>query len=257
MGKIENIVVIGSGNVAAHLIYKFSKAPFNLVGIWNRSGVEATGILEGLKLNQFACLEEINTLDVDLVLICVSDDAVASIIDQLHPDLPIAYTSGSVRLDQLPERSSIGVFYPLQTFSKNRKLDLHEVPFLIESANSSFGQQLFELAQLFSKRVQYANSSDRFQLHIAAVMVNNFTNHLFDLAKTHLSGKNLDFSMLVPLIQETVDKIKTMPPEEAQTGPAKRGDHEVINKHISQLEGSTKEVYEVLIRSISDKYNTK
>lgn len=257
MKKIKNIAVIGAGNVATHLVHGLTNAKYNITGIWSRNEKHAIELAHQNGTPVLKDIKELDLEDTELVLICVVDDAIKSTIDQIDESIPVAYTSGSVRLDQLPNRNSIGVFYPLQTFSKERKLKLDNVPFLIESSNDTFGKELSEIASKLSSNVQFANSSDRYQLHIAAVMVNNFSNHLFDLADDHVKEHGLDFSLLLPLIEETVEKLKSLTPKDAQTGPAKRGDKKIINNHLKSLEGATKEVYDLLSQSITNKFKSK
>jgi len=254
MEYIKNIVVIGTGNVGHHLVHGLFDTKIKIKGIWSRTSQNAKTIAQSLNCPVISSIESINSSVADLVLISVVDDAIETILSQLDVDIPVAYTSGSVRLDQLPKRKKIGVFYPLQTFSKKRSIDLSDIPFLIEASDPSFAEELFGLAQKLSSNVSYADSNDRYQLHIAAVMVNNFTNHLFSLAKEHLDKNHIDFELLKPLLKETVYKLDELNPSEAQTGPAKRGDIEVIEKHLSSLAGRTKEIYRLLSDSILEMY---
>lgn len=257
MKEIKNIIIIGAGNVGTHLGRGFVKYGVTVSGVWSRHPEHAEKLAKSIDSDMIKSLDSINSNAADLVVLCVTDDAIASVLSKLPVDIPVAYTSGSVRLDQLPQREQLGVFYPLQTFSKERNVDLSKVPFLIESANNEFGEALFSVARKISNKVIYADSKDRYQLHIAAVMVNNFTNHIYALADDHMKKNHLDFDLLKPLINETVDKLNDLTPTQAQTGPAKRGDREVIKNHTSTLEGRTKKIYSLLSESIIESYKSK
>jgi predicted short-subunit dehydrogenase-like oxidoreductase (DUF2520 family) len=254
MKKQMKIAIIGTGNVGSHLAKGFMQNGMNISTIWSRQKENSERLAKQINCDTINTLEELSPETTDLVIICVTDEAVAKVLEELPSSIPAAYTSGSIRLNELPSRNKLGVFYPLQTFSKERDIDLSSIPFLIESKDASFAEELHFIANKISSKVIYADSQDRYQLHIAAVMVNNFTNHIYYLANEHMQNKNLDFDLLKPLIHETVDKLNYLSPEKAQTGPAKRGDRKVIETHLSSLEGRTKEIYKLLSESIIDKY---
>ncbi|MEX1191756.1 MAG: DUF2520 domain-containing protein [Brumimicrobium sp.] len=249
MGEIKKIVIIGTGNIAHHLGMAFLKNGIEITGIWGRSKEKSNNLSSLLHSKTIEHLDEIPKT-VDLVLICVSDTAIKEIVEKIPNSFPIAYTSGSINLESLPDKDKIGVFYPLQTFSLKREVDISKVPFLLESNNKVFCNELKTCARKLSNTVHFANSKERFQLHLAAVIVNNFTNHLFVLAEKHLEKKNLSFELLKPLILETAQKIQTISPSEAQTGPAKRNDLLVIKNHLDELDNETKSIYQLLSDSI-------
>jgi predicted short-subunit dehydrogenase-like oxidoreductase (DUF2520 family) len=170
-------------------------------------------------------------------------------------DSKIAYTSGTVSLNDLPSHPNLGVFYPLQTFTKEKRIDLKTVPFFVEANNSIFENELDELAKHIGKQSTIANSEQRKQLHIAAVFVNNFTNHLTYLAKEHLEAHHLSWDNLLPLLEETFTKLKDFNPKEIQTGPARRNDQEVLNKHLNELTGDKKNIYKAITDSIIHTYH--
>ncbi len=253
---MNKIGIIGSGNVATHLGQALRKKGYSISFVFSRSYNRAEALANNLGAKPINDLKAVNSQgDNDLILICVPDQAIAQTIEQITRDTPIAYTSGSVQLETVPERDYIGVFYPLQTFSKERAIDIESVPFLIEANSESFAESLHSLAGRLSNTVLSANSEKRYQLHIAAVMVNNFTNHLYSLAANHVEDHKINFDLLQPLIRETVNKLDYMRPEEAQTGPARRGDYKVIKQHLNSLSGRTRAIYELLSESIKEKYN--
>jgi predicted short-subunit dehydrogenase-like oxidoreductase (DUF2520 family) len=252
MKGITSIAIIGTGNVAFHLGKAFYDKGITIKEVFGRNKELATELADSLKS---VVSTNLNDLRSDLILICTSDDAIESIVAQLPKDSRIAYTSGAVSLDNFKEFKDIGVFYPLQTFSKEKEINLFEVPFLIEATNSFFSQDLFDLAWLLSRNVTFASSEQRKKYHLAAVFVNNFTNHLFYQAKKYLDQEELKWDYLKPLIQETVAKALLSNPIDVQTGPAKRNDLETLNRHSEMLSGMTKEIYNLLSKSIINTYN--
>jgi predicted short-subunit dehydrogenase-like oxidoreductase (DUF2520 family) len=256
MNEIKNITLIGAGNVATHLGKHLIKKGLTINGVFNRNSGKGGELALKLDSQQLKNLTFIPK-NTDLVLVCVTDDEIANVLKEIPDKLNVAYTSGSIKIENLSHRKNLGVFYPLQTFSIEKQVALDKVPFFIEANEANFGQQLFSLAKKISTSVQYASSEERFHLHIAAVMVNNFVNHLYTLANEHLEENQLNLEHLIPLIEETTSKINEIKPFEAQTGPAKRNDQEVIKKHLTSLTGTTKEIYALLSKSIQEKHAKK
>ena len=254
INKIKNVVIIGAGNVASHLSRALIKK-IEIKGIISKNKVSAIKLSTELNCS---FINDLSSLPVcDLVLICSNDDSISEIESQIPPHLKVAYTSGSVELNSILNRKNYGVFYPLQTFSKNSELDTSSIPFFIEATNIEFGQQLFELGTTISSQVSYASSIERKKLHISAIFVNNFTNHLAYLAKEYSDKNNLNWQHLIPLIKETTHKIIEASPENSQTGPARRNDQSIIEEHLSMLDGDSKKIYQLLSESIVNTYSKK
>ncbi|MEN9441904.1 MAG: hypothetical protein RLZ33_1981 [Bacteroidota bacterium] len=253
MKGIQTISIIGTGNVAFHLGNSFFDQGIIISSVFGRNQREAEAFANQWKSKS---VDHISELEADLILVCVSDDAISSIIQQLSTSQKIAYTSGSIELSSFMNHENVGVFYPLQTFSKNKELNLNEVPFLIEGKTPELSQELFDLAWNLSSKVSFANSSDRKKYHLAAVWVNNFTNHLAFQSKAIIDKHELNWDYLLPLLKETTAKLLTLDPYDAQTGPARRNDQTVISAHADMLEGIQKELYLLLSKSINDTYNT-
>ena len=158
----------------------------------------------------------------------------------------------------LPNSARSGVFYPLQTFSKDREVDFENIPLCVEAKNLEDLVLLKKLAKAISKSVYEISSEQRKSLHLAAVFVNNFTNHLYHIGNEICRKNKLPFDILKPLILETASKVNTLPPIEAQTGPAKRNDEETIEKQLDQLQNrEQREVYQILTNSIKASYGKK
>jgi len=195
----------------------------------------------------------------EIYIIAVSDDAISEVAKKLKDtNKLVVHTSGSVHLDALPHEVRGGVFYPLQTFSKEREVNFEQIPICIEAKQERDEVLLKKLGSLISKQVFEITSEQRKTIHLAAVFVNNFSNHMFQLASEICSENEVSFDLLKPLIEETVAKLQYLSPLNAQTGPAKRNDQQTIERHLNQLDNKThKMVYEVLTNSIKETYGKK
>lgn len=246
-----SVSIIGSGNVAQHLISAFEKAEnIELVQVYSRN---PTANFPDSK--SVAIIRNFNELQtVDLFIIAVSDDVITSVSDQIpFTNQLVVHTSGSVAMESLSNSNRKGVFYPLQTLSKSKEINFKEVPLCIEAESNSDLQLLHEVASAISNNVFEIDSNQRKSLHVAAVFVNNFTNHLFQIGNEICEENGVSFEILKPLILETANKINSLSPKEAQTGPAKRNDTTTINKHLDFLSNTDhKEIYKILTKSIID-----
>jgi predicted short-subunit dehydrogenase-like oxidoreductase (DUF2520 family) len=251
MKLIQNISIVGSGNVAYHLgiALKNSGVKINFVNARNiEDGTRLAEILDSKFTSELHLLA-----NADLVLLCIPDDVIYILIDQI-PNENIAYTSGSVELKQI-EGKNIGVFYPLQTFLKSDTLAIDKVPFFIEASNTTLENNLISLAKKISNNVSIVSSEERKKYHLSAVFINNFTNHLLYLAKKEADKNGIVWENLLPLLEETLKKNLISNPFDNQTGPAKRNDNQTINKHLSMLDGKSKEIYQLITESIKYTYH--
>ncbi|AYN68318.1 DUF2520 domain-containing protein [Euzebyella marina] len=253
---MKTVTIIGSGNVAYHLYKAFSLAENILIQqvvARNKSALETFVSPDKLCTN----FEEV--VDSDFIIIAVSDNAVEKIAGLLKNFKGIiVHTSGATSLGVLNKHENHGVFYPLQTFSKSREVVFQDIPICIEANTKHNHLELNELACTISGNVQRVNSSQRRQLHMAAVFANNFSNHLFYLGGKICAENQLSFSILKPLIKETVDKLEVLSPYEAQTGPAKRNDQNTLEAHLSILESDLhKDIYTLLSQSLQETYGKK
>jgi len=247
---IQKISIIGLGNVGSHLFDAFLQEGIKVTHVYSRSKPSDR------VLHDTEWVKDPSELpDAQLVIVCVPDDIISSILDKIPETCPVAYTSGSVILSKLPKREELGVFYPLQTFTKGSPINMFEVPFFIESYDPEFASRLFDLAWKISRNVNYASSADRKKLHLAAVFINNFTNHMAYISKSYLDQEELDFDHLKPLLKETARKLESQDPVSIQTGPARRRDQEIINEHIDALQDPVqKEIYRLISKSIHQTY---
>ena len=194
--------------------------------------------------------------EADIYLIAVSDDAIQDLAERLAGENRfLAHTSGSTALNKMPKIGKRGVFYPLQTFSKDAELDFQEIPLCLEAENENDYLLLEKLGGNISNNVLRVNSDQRLQLHMAAVFVNNFTNHLFHIGQELCEEKGLSFDLLHPLIRETMRKIENNDPLQVQTGPARRGDTTTMQKQLDNLKNKThKDIYKLISESIHSTY---
>lgn len=243
------IAIIGSGNVAQHLILAFENAnEIKLSQVFSRNKKTVSHLINVDKIiDDFK-----NLADADVYIIAVSDDVIDQVSNQiLFTDKLVVHTSGGVSIDVLNNKNRKGVFYPLQSFTKNRAISFSEIPICIEANNENDYLILKNLAELLSKKVYKINSAQRKSLHISAVFVNNFVNHLYKIGNDICNENEVDFDILKPLILETANKIMTISPHDAQTGPAKRNDSTVINSQLDFLSNhNQKEIYKILTHSI-------
>ncbi|MBF4487092.1 MULTISPECIES: Rossmann-like and DUF2520 domain-containing protein [unclassified Flavobacterium] len=248
---MTRITIIGSGNVAQHLIKAFTKSELvEIVQVYSRKKETLSSLIEFDKItSDFEELQE-----SDLYIIAVSDKAIADVSRQLpfHNRI-VVHTSGAASLDVLDAKNRKGVFYPLQTFSKNKEIDFSIIPLCLEAENTFDFRVLETVAKSVSNAVFAINSDQRKALHVAAVFVNNFTNHLYHIGQEICEEHQVPFEILRPLIQETAEKINTLNPVDAQTGPAKRNDSVTIDAHLAYLTSENqKNIYKLITQSIQD-----
>ncbi|MET4081659.1 putative short-subunit dehydrogenase-like oxidoreductase (DUF2520 family) [Pedobacter sp. UYP30] len=251
------IVILGSGNVATQLALSLNGAGENIIQIYSRQLDRAEKLASKINAQAVARLDQVSAF-ADVYLVAVKDDAILGVLNSLKGiEGVVAHTSGATAIDIFPiEIENSGVFYPLQTFSKDRNIDFAEIPICIE-ANNKFSLQLLEsLASKISGKVRQSNSKERKALHIAAVFACNFSNHLYALAADILEEKGLAFDLIKPLIAETAAKVMENTPFAVQTGPAVRHDEATLASHLAWLADSPnlRKVYESMSDSIKVKY---
>lgn len=252
MRTISSISIVGAGNVALHLATGLLKAGIKIDFCWNRTPEKAAELAVLLECKAASKIDDL--AGSELILCAVSDDALPFLIPQLSAIAPVIATSGTVDVVTLSTNFPAGVFYPLQTFSLNRAVDLTTVPIFIESNAPEFTQALLELGNKISRTVIELPWEKRVQLHLAAVFVNNFTNHLIDIAQQQLNQADLSFDWLKPLLLETVEKLNGQTAFSAQTGPARRADLKTIERHVNMLSPEQAAIYKLLSSSIQQRY---
>lgn len=253
---IKKITIIGSGNVATMLSKALFNKGFSINQVFSKSKINAETLIKKLTSNkQIKATNNIAEIDdtSDIYIVCVKDDAILTVVNQfLFKDKLIVHTSGSIGIDVFKEFNQFGVFYPLQTFSKDKDTDFANVPFCIEGNSEQTTYLLMDLATSISSKLYEINSEQRKKLHLAAVFACNFSNYMYSIAEEITSSNNINFDILKPLIEETASKIRFQSPKEAQTGPAKRKDEVTIQQHIQLLEKhpELQKIYQLLTKGI-------
>jgi len=243
--------IIGTGNVAHQLGSLLSKAGVKFSDVYGRSTDKALDLAIKLKCN---VVDSVSKLSGDLIIVCVTDDAITEVLSEIPSHKYAVYTSGSMHLNQCGRNASTGVLYPLQTLKKDQAISTAELPLLIESQDTGLLHEIEKLARLISKNVHYANSEERLYYHLSAVWMNNFTTHMVYLSKSILEEKHLHFELLRPLLLETAEKLKYFDPRSSQTGPARRGDERILQLHFDLLNEKQREIYQLISQSIQDTY---
>jgi predicted short-subunit dehydrogenase-like oxidoreductase (DUF2520 family) len=257
------ISFMGAGRVAHHLAHVLSQH-HQIVQIYSRTLATAQTLATQVNATATTNIEELNP-EIDLVIIAVSDQAIASVISNVHQQLPnvlIVHTSGSTDIEVLAQiHARAGVFYPLQTFSLDRDIPWSDTPIFVEAKSEDDLVLLAELANQLSTRVYLYTSAQRLSLHLAAVFACNFSNYCYDMAKQIVDAQHVDFSLLYPLILETANKALHNDPKQMQTGPAMRGDQNILNMHEQMLQKAQREdlknIYQLMSQQILQSHATQ
>ena len=253
-----SIAIIGTGNLAWHLAPALENAGHNITEVYSRDLHRANKITERLYVTEAKDNLDFSESQAEIFIIAVSDHAIPDIADSII--LPegsiLVHTSGTVPLQILDYSSAsyTGILYPLQSFSKSRKIDFEDVPFLLESDDQTTLQKLRDLAKSLSPNYYLVKSKDRKALHIAAVFASNFSNHMLSISEQIMRRQGLDFEMLKPLIIEQMSKALEIGPKTAQTGPAIRGDIDTLDLHFQFLNYNEQvaEIYKLISQDIID-----
>ncbi len=253
MNNFKTVNIIGSGNLAFHLSKAIiNSSHYKLQGIFGRTESRVKRLADQVGC-EFDMLDQPHQFESDIAILCVSDDAIKDILkqNQFSEKTLVIHIAGSVPLSIFEQHGvqNGGVFYPLQTFSRNREIDFHDVPIFVEVQQQESLTELQELAFDIGGTYRELDSEKRLQLHLAAVFASNFTNSLMASAETILNDIGLEFRVLSPLLKEVVAKSARIGPIAAQTGPAKRGDLETMRKHEAALKS---EEMQQLYRLMSD-----
>ncbi|MDD4990659.1 MAG: DUF2520 domain-containing protein [Paludibacter sp.] len=253
-------VFIGSGNVATHLALALQAKGFTISQVYSRTTNNAEVLANKLKTAYTIDIYEIDRT-ADIYFYALTDNAFKYFIRNFDvPNALHVHTAGSVSLREFDGfANKYGVFYPLQTFSKNRPVDFSEIPICVEGCNSGVQEQLLEIAKQISNKTFIITSEQRKKLHLAAVFACNFTNYMYDVASMILEDSGVSFEIIKPLILETAEKVQTLIPYEAQTGPAVRYDEKTIRKHLYMLSGkyTFRRMYRILTKNIHKRHKRK
>lgn len=252
------IAILGAGNVAWHLAPALEDAGHEITEVYARDLQKAMEITERLYSAEPKDDLDFSESQAEIFILAVKDSAISDLADEviLPEGSMLIHTSGATPLEILGYSSATytGIFYPLQSFTKGKKMDMDEVPFLVESEDEATLQKLKKLAKSLSPLVYQVKSKDRKAVHVAAVFSSNFTNHLIRIAEEIMQRQGLDFEMLKPLIIETISKSLQLGAKTAQTGPAIREDFETLEEHHRFLAYNEQvaEIYRLISQDIMD-----
>ncbi len=247
------IALIGTGNLAIHLVHAFETCNATQLVQWvGRSNTPPKQARDTPYFTQYQ-----NNMDTDVCIVAVADDAIPAVAKELqHIDALVAHSAGAVSIGELEPINRRGVFYPLQSFKKNAPLDWKSTPICIEANHGDDVILLEKLASQLSGSVHQITESQRLQLHTAAVFTNNFCNHLLGIGQSITTKAALPFSLLHPIIRDTFEQNFASQAVALQTGPAKRNDIRTQQKHLSVLSEADAELYRILSKSIFNTHNT-
>lgn len=250
-----SVVFIGAGNLATNLAKALYRKGFRIEQIYSRTQESAQSLAQLVEADYTTELSAV-VEDAQLYIVSLKDAAFVQLLPELVAGKEKSlwvHTAGSIPMSiWAGQAERYGVFYPMQTFSKQREVDFREIPVFIESNSEADTQLLKDIASTLSEKVYEATSEQRKSLHLAAVFTCNFTNHMYVLAAELLKKYQLPFDVMLPLIDETARKVHELQPLAAQTGPAVRYDENVINEHLRMLadEPEAQELYRRISESI-------
>lgn len=254
----QNIILIGAGNLASHLALALTDTGYTISQIYSRTQQSAETLANTIGCDFTTRIEAIKN-DADIFIFAIKDSILSDFLIKLNvKNKFFVHTAGSVPLDIFKDfTNDYGVFYPMQTFSKNKSVEFKHIPIFTEASTISNLSKLDVIAQKLSNKVVNLDSDKRKMLHVAAVFSSNFTNHMYAIAEQILCDAGLSFNLMLPLIEEVADKVKTLAPKDAQTGPAMRYDEDIINKHLDLLNTlqEEKEIYKLISKNIHRKNN--
>lgn len=250
-----SVVFIGAGNLATNLAKALYRKGFRIVQVYSRTEESAASLAQVVEAEYTTDLSAV-VEDAQLYIVSLKDTALVELLPQFVAGKKNAlwvHTAGSIPMSILEGYAErFGVFYPMQTFSKQREVDFRGIPIFVESNSEEDTQFLKDIASALSEKVYEATSDQRKSLHLAAVFTCNFANHMYALAAELLKKYQLPFEVMLPLIDETARKVHELEPRAAQTGPAIRYDENVINGHLQMLanEPEIQELYRLISQNI-------
>ncbi len=237
-----NIVIIGSGNVATVLGRTIKAAGHTIVQVASRNPEHAKILADELGCNHTDLAGIHKT--ASLYIVAIADGALHNFHTKISlGNKLVVHTAGSVSRDVLQHVSSAyGVMYPLQSLRMEMPV-LPSIPLCIDANDNGALAQLKEFADSIADSVTHCSDEERLKLHVAAVVVSNFANHLYAQAQDFCEKEGVEFNKLQPLIEETAQRMRLVPPKNLQTGPAIRNDVFTLDRHLKALANHPKLKY--------------
>lgn len=259
MNSTKTVSFIGAGNVATHLAKALYKNNFLIKQIFSKSFKNANSLAKKVNAQPIDLLTQLSP-NAEIYIIAVPDDVIEKVLKQFpFKNKLVVHTSGSVGIELFTKNSfsNFGIFYPLQTFSKNKSIDFTKVPFCLEANTKTSLKSIEVVAKYLSDKMYHVNSEQRQLLHLAAVFACNFSNNMYQIAFDICNKNAIDFDILKPLIKETARKIEEHHPIDVQTGPAIRKDLKTIQKHLSLLDNQKnyQAIYRLITQNIQQNHD--
>jgi predicted short-subunit dehydrogenase-like oxidoreductase (DUF2520 family) len=256
----QNISFAGAGRVAFALCREMYHAGSRIDVIVSETETNGKSLADSCNATWSANLKFPDSTDI--IIVAVPDHRLKSVLNKINcrKETLVVHTAGSLGLDIFPSRiDRKGIFYPLQTFTRGRRIVFKDLPFFLESSDKKSSAILSDLAGSIGGKVHFVDTEHRRMLHLAAIFVSNFSNHLLTMGKEVASKAGFTIDVLEPLIKETISKAMNIGPENSQTGPAVRNDQNTIEKHLELLSFSPElqRIYSEMTRSIIKYYNFK
>lgn len=253
------IIFIGAGNLATNMAVHLFKNNCDILQIYSRTSTSAQLLASQVDAEAITTLANIRD-DADYYIFSVKDSVLADLVIKMpHQNGVWIHTAGSMPLEVFEGKTqNYGVLYPLQTFSKEKNVHWLNIPLFIESSDIYTHAEIKRIANLLSNNIYALSTEKRKYVHASGVYANNFVNQMYELAYQMIQKAELPFDILLPIIEETCDKVHSLSPLEAQTGPAIRHDENVMNKHIQLLDSDTeKQLYKIVSESIHNSHKQK
>ncbi|MBI4645655.1 MAG: DUF2520 domain-containing protein [Bacteroidia bacterium] len=254
------IVFIGAGNLATNLAPALKNAGCKIIQVIDKTIKSAEFLAKILDCSYTGNIKNAD-LSADIYFFTVPDNSLVPILSSnIFNNKFLVHCAGSLPLNIFKQYTTdYGVFYPFHTFLKFKPSDFSNIPLCVETSSIKNLKILSNLAEHVSKKVYILDSEKRFILHIAGIFACNFSNYFYTIAKELLEREQLSFEMLKPVIAETAGRISEISPEDAQTGPARRNDYEIINKHIEYLKNYPyyRDLYAMISQGITNHYKRK
>lgn len=254
---VKEVVLVGTGNVSWHLAKSLTKAGVHVTEIIGRNAEKAKEIADTINTGFTTDFASAQNID-GVYLLAVNDASITEVAKQIYkPRRILVHCAGGVNINNIIfDNNKAGVFYPILSFNKNIEIDISSAVICVDSNDSELTNALFQLGKKLSEHVYKVDDKQRLILNLAAVWANNFTNHMYVIAEEILQKHKMSLEMIMPLIEMSVQKIKRNSPFNTQTGPAKRGEEVVLQKHLELLkeEPEYASIYKLLSHSIKNKY---
>lgn len=256
------VTFIGAGNLAWHLAPAFDNAGHYVQEVYSLHPKNAKKLTSLLYRAEVKTTLDFSDSESHLFVIAVSDDSIEEVASKiiLPPEAILIHTSGCKSLEILNVAGTlnIGVFYPIQIFHKERKINFKNISLLIECENESIAQELIRVGKDLCNKVERVSSQERMILNLASVFISNFNNHLVTISKNIVSDSKFSFEMFKPLLRETIDNCLQIGSENAQGGVAYQGDMETLDIHYEHLlkrEPEYAVIYKLISQNIIDYYS--